>query len=89
MDQNYPNPFNPATMIRYNAPEQSHVLLVVTDALGRRVAELENGTVDKGMHEVQFDGSNLSSGTYIGTITMTGVESGLTFTKTIKMVLNK
>jgi hypothetical protein len=38
---------------------------------------------------VQFDGSQLSSGTYIATITMTGVESGLTFSKTIKMALSK
>jgi hypothetical protein len=89
MDQNYPNPFNPSTMISYTAPEASHVRLVVTDALGREVAELENGSVDAGVHEVQFDGSQLASGTYIATITMTGVESGMTFTKTIKMALNK
>ena len=89
MDQNYPNPFNPSTMISYTAPEASHVRLVVTDALGREVAELENGSVDAGVHEVQFDGSQLASGTYIATITMTGVESGMTFTKTIKMALSK
>jgi hypothetical protein len=89
MDQNYPNPFNPSTTIRYTAAETSHVRLVVIDALGRQVAELENGRVDQGMHEVQFDGSQLSSGTYIATITMTGVESGLTFLKTIKTALSK
>jgi hypothetical protein len=76
-------------MIHYTAAEASHVRLVVTDALGRQVAELENGRVDQGMHEVRFDGSQLSSGTYIATITMTGVESGMTFTKTIKMALSK
>jgi len=89
MDQNYPNPFNPTTTIRYNAPEASHVRLVVTDALGRQVAELQDGRVEAGLHEVQFDGANLSSGTYIATITMTGTESGATFNKTIKMALNK
>ena len=89
MEQNYPNPFNPSTMIRYNAPEASYIRLVVTDALGRQVSELENGRVDQGMHEMQFDGSTLSSGTYIATITMTGIESGVTFSKTIKMALNK
>jgi len=89
MDQNYPNPFNPATTIRYAVPEQSHVRLVVTDALGRQVAELVSGTVEQGVHDVQFDGAQLSSGTYIATVTMTGTESGMTFTKTIKMALSK
>ncbi|MCB2204962.1 T9SS type A sorting domain-containing protein [bacterium] len=89
MDQNYPNPFNPSTMIKFAVPEQSHVRLVVTDALGRQVAELVNGNVDQGLHEVQFDGSQLSSGTYIASVTMTGAESGMSFTKTIKMVLSK
>ncbi|MBN1448669.1 MAG: T9SS type A sorting domain-containing protein, partial [Bacteroidetes bacterium] len=89
MDQNYPNPFNPVTMIRYHAPEASQARLVVTDALGRQAAELVNGRVDAGAHEVRFDGTQLSSGTYIATITMTGIESGITFSKTIKMVLNK
>ncbi|MCB2205320.1 T9SS type A sorting domain-containing protein [bacterium] len=89
MDQNYPNPFNPTTMIKFSVPEQSHVRLVVTDALGRQVAELVNGNVDQGLHEVQFDASQLSSGTYIATVSMTGAESGMSFTKNIKMVLSK
>ncbi|MCB2205321.1 T9SS type A sorting domain-containing protein [bacterium] len=89
MDQNYPNPFNPTTMIKFSVPEQSHVRLVVTDALGRQVAELVNGNVDQGLHEVQFDASQLSSGTYIATVSMTGAESGMSFTKTIKMALSK
>ncbi|MCB2203108.1 T9SS type A sorting domain-containing protein [bacterium] len=89
MDQNYPNPFNPTTMIKFSVPEQSHVRLVVTDALGRQVAELVDGSVDQGLHEVQFDASQLSSGTYIATISVTGSESNLTFTKTIKMALSK
>jgi hypothetical protein len=89
MDQNYPNPFNPSTVIRYAVPEDANVRLVVTDALGRQVAELENGRVNQGMHDVTFDGAQLSSGTYIATVTMTGIESGMTFTKTIKMALSK
>jgi hypothetical protein len=89
MDQNYPNPFNPSTVIRYAVPEEANVRLVVTDALGRQVAELENGRVSQGMHTATFDGAQLSSGTYIATVTMTGIESGQTFTRTVKMLLDK
>jgi hypothetical protein len=70
-------------------PEDSQVRLVITDALGRNVAEPVNGRVDKGAHEVVFDASQLASGTYIATVHMTGLTSGMTFTKTIKMALSK
>jgi hypothetical protein len=89
MDQNFPNPFNPTTSIRYSAPERSQVRLVVTDMLGREVAALVNEAVDAGVRTVQFDAGQLPSGNYIATVTMAGLESGLTFSKTIKMALNK
>ncbi|MAT38311.1 MAG: hypothetical protein CL946_01765 [Ectothiorhodospiraceae bacterium] len=89
LDQNYPNPFNPSTQIRYNVPEKSDVRLVVTDAVGREVARLVNGAVPSGVHIATFDASDLSSGTYVATIQMTGVESGLNFTKSIKMLVSK
>jgi hypothetical protein len=87
--QNYPNPFNPMTTIRYSVPERSRVSIVVTDLLGRTVATLVNGTIESGSHTVTFDGSQLESGGYMATVSMTGEESGLTFTKTLKMSLVK
>ncbi len=89
MDQNYPNPFNPATTIRYSVPERSAVILSVTDMLGREVAVLVNGTVDPGVHIASFDAGSLPSGNYIATVNMMGLESGLSFSRTIKMALNK
>ncbi len=62
--QNYPNPFNPTTTIRYGIPHRSHVLLSVYNTLGQRVAELANGDMVAGYHEVTFDARNLSSGVY-------------------------
>ncbi|MBE0644501.1 MAG: T9SS type A sorting domain-containing protein [Bacteroidetes bacterium] len=89
MDQNYPNPFNPTTSIRYTAPERSQVRMVVTDMLGREIATLVNDAVDAGVHTAQFDAGQLPSGNYIATVSMIGLESGLTFSKTVKMALNK
>jgi len=63
--QNYPNPFNPSTTISYSVPSTVHVELSVYDVLGQRVATLVNETISAGQHQVVFDASRLSSGTYI------------------------
>ena len=64
LEQNYPNPFNPSTTIRYNLPAALHVTLIVFNTLGQKVAELLNGDVDPGNHELQFNATNLASGVY-------------------------
>jgi hypothetical protein len=89
MAQNFPNPFNPTTSIRYSAPERSQVRMVVSDMLGREVATLVSDEIEAGVHTAQFDAGSLPSGSYIATVQMTGLESGLTFSKTINMALSK
>ncbi|MGD9900221.1 MAG: T9SS type A sorting domain-containing protein, partial [Calditrichaceae bacterium] len=80
---NYPNPFNPVTVIPYEIPESSQVVLQVFDILGKKVATIVNAYQNAGRHEVSFDASDLSSGIYYYTIKS---NAGI---KTSKMILLK
>ncbi len=62
--QNYPNPFNALTTLRYTLSKRSMVTLAVFNTLGQQVATLVQGEKEAGYHEVQLDGSGLSSGVY-------------------------
>ncbi len=63
--QNYPNPFNASTKIRYAIPEDSEVRITIYDIRGREVAELVSGRMESGIHEVEWDASEVSSGVYL------------------------
>ena len=67
--KNYPNPFNPSTTISYSIPTNSNVKLVVYNILGKEVATLVNEEKPVGSYTVNFDGSELSSGVYLYTLT--------------------
>jgi hypothetical protein len=62
---NYPNPFNPSTKIRYAISQTVFTTLKVYSTLGQEVGVLINEEKTPGVYEVNFDGLNLSSGTYI------------------------
>lgn len=62
--KNYPNPFNPSTTIQYTLNESTQVKLTVYDRLGREVVTLVDESQSAGTYTVNFDASNLPSGTY-------------------------
>ncbi|TNE71397.1 T9SS type A sorting domain-containing protein [bacterium] len=83
LNQNYPNPFNPTTTISFNLPTATQASINIFNALGQKVAEIGNQLYNQGTHQLQFDASNLSSGTYFYRI-----EAG-SFTATKSMTLIK
>ncbi|HZW39772.1 MAG TPA: T9SS type A sorting domain-containing protein [Ignavibacteriaceae bacterium] len=62
--QNYPNPFNPSTKIVFNVPQAGNVKLAVFNLLGQEVSTLVNEFRAAGTYEINFDASNLTSGSY-------------------------
>lgn len=83
LEQNYPNPFNPTTKINFAIPQSGVTTIKVYNILGNEVATLLDRELTAGKHDVNFDATNLSSGTYFYTLT-----SG-TFRETKKLVLLK
>ncbi|MBD3383513.1 T9SS type A sorting domain-containing protein [candidate division KSB1 bacterium] len=64
LGQNYPNPFNPSTTIPFTLDEMSKVELRVYDILGHEIATLINQNMSTGNHMIEFDASEMASGTY-------------------------
>ena len=83
LNQNFPNPFNPTTTISFSTENTGVASLKVYDLAGNLVSTLVDGMVERGQHEVVFDGSDLASGVYFYALETAGQVS------TNKMVLVK
>jgi outer membrane protein assembly factor BamB len=83
LSQNYPNPFNPSTLIQYELPASSNVVLKVYDIMGREVATLVDEYRSAGSYQIKWNAEKLTSGTYIYTLKAGG------FIKSGKMLLMK
>ena len=62
--QNYPNPFNPTTMIKYNLPKSSRIILKIYNLAGQAIETLVNEFQPAGEHEVIWQPKGLPSGLY-------------------------
>ncbi|MFO7445795.1 MAG: aryl-sulfate sulfotransferase [Ignavibacteriaceae bacterium] len=83
LNQNYPNPFNPSTKIKFSIPQGGLVKLVIYNILGGEVKTLLNNQMDRGVHEIEFNGADLPSGVYLYKLTAGD------FTSTKKLILMK
>ncbi len=81
--QNYPNPFNPITTISFTVPEDQYVRINIYDLSGSKIDVLTDRYYNKGIYEIDFDASKLSSGTYYYTM------NAGKFTSSKKMILIK
>jgi len=72
LNQNYPNPFNPKTIISYELGITGFVSLKVFDIRGKQISTLVNQKQNSGRYNIEFDGSNLSSGIYFYSLTLDG-----------------
>ncbi len=74
LDQNYPNPFNPSTLIRYEIPEAGKVILKIYNIIGKEIVTLLDQEQSAGVHQVNFNGGDLSSGVYFYKLQFNGFE---------------
>lgn len=84
--QNVPNPFNPETTIRFDIPENSHVLLSIYNLLGQRVITLLQGNRPAGGYSLTWDGRDQQGRNVVSGIYFVSLVSGNTV-QTRKMFL--
>jgi hypothetical protein len=64
LGQNYPNPATNSTNIPLIVPESTHVIITLTDHMGRVVDIVISKDVMAGYHEVELKTATLSNGIY-------------------------
>ncbi len=79
-----PNPFSTQTQLTLSVQQTQHVRITVHDVLGRRVAQLHDGTLTAGtVHRFTLDGAGWAAGLYLLWV------DGEQFQKALRTVLVK
>ena len=86
--QNYPNPFNPTTRIEYQLSSPGEVRLLISDLLGRTIAELAHGHQAAGSYTRTWSAAGVSSGTYFYRLSLQ-TEDGEYFMQARRLVVVK
>jgi hypothetical protein len=81
LGQNYPNPFNPSTTIDFIITSPGHVIVTIFDSSAREVVTLVDGQLDRGWHQVRWDGKDKK-----GDSTTSGVYFLVMRTEEVKLV---
>lgn len=68
ISQNYPNPFSDKSYVQVNTKTQANLSMVITNLVGKRVAEYDKGEVEAGVHYFIMDASVLPKGMYLYTV---------------------
>jgi len=61
---NYPNPFNPVTTISYRLPIKSSVKIDIYNVSGQKIETLLDKSLEAGVHDIEWNAANMSSGVY-------------------------
>ncbi|MEE9553162.1 MAG: DUF362 domain-containing protein [candidate division Zixibacteria bacterium] len=70
--QNYPNPFNASTVIQYDLPVNSDIIVDIYDILGRRIESITINNQTAGRCSYTWDATDYPSGVYLYKITAAG-----------------
>lgn len=89
---NLPNPFNSATLLHYDVPERSEVVLSVYDVLGRKVTTVVRSVEEAGFKSAVWNGrddygESVSAGVYLYQLSAKSFTGKDPFTQSRKMVL--
>ena len=85
----YPNPFNPSTTISYELPLECFVELSIFNVLGECVSTLVNNIETAGLHEVEWNASDMSSGMYFYRMKAVSLSGNESFSGMGKLLLVK
>ena len=72
----FPSPFRSSTTFHYKVTtDASNVRIDITDALGRKIATIDEGSRTKGDYYIQFSKANLAPGAYYARLYADGIKS--------------